>query len=118
VKLLFMSYFLINAADKVDAGHSMQRRISQQEKNAEEESVPSRKFPPIALASIATPSPYPRTSQNTNCLDSTSILGWMKSLVHIYLFRLGLSKLFSDPILLGPWTLHNNCIEFYCFCKK
>ena len=45
---------------------------------------------------------------------SGSILGWMKSLEHIYLFGLGLSKLFRGPILLDPRTTHKSilCFEF------
>jgi len=77
----------------------------------EEESVPSRKLPLLFLVFIATPSPYPRTSQDTNCLDFASILGWVKSLEHIYLFGFGLSNQLPNPILLGPRTPHNSPLK-------
>ena len=64
------------------------------------------------LASIATPFPYLGTSQDANFFDSVSILRWMKSSEHIYLFGFGLSKLFPGPILLGPRTPHKSILYF------
>ena len=73
-----------------------------------EESVPSRKLPPFFLAFIATPSPYPRTSQDAHCFNYASILGWVKSSECVYLLGCGLSNLIPNPILLGPRTPHKN----------
>jgi len=72
-----------------------------------EETVHSKKFPPFFLAFTATPSPYPRTSQDTHCFDYASLLKWVKSSDCVYLLGCGLSNLIPNSILFGPQTPHN-----------
>ena len=93
MKLLFKGHFLINAADKVGAGHSVQKR---------KVFIPGNFF--LSSLPPSLPLSLPGTPQDINCFDSVSIIGWVKSSEHIYLFGLGLSKLFPN-LILGPLTI-------------